>query len=238
MDRTKEFRDTINTTGITQQNNSIQDSPLTSLLNISRDLRITLNSAYTELKTKRIINYSEFEPTIRSGIQECIKTIHLLEQNNITYYKNIITNLLSLIKRTEIKLEEVKAKRTRVSLNIALEPERSSVVKPKPILLQTLQEENDRILERARLSDRELLKINRKVSEIDVLQRLITEELFLQDERIDVIINKTKTASVDVKISRGYLRKGTESKSRMKGFISLFIMILSIVLIILHLGNK
>ncbi|EIJ93497.1 hypothetical protein NEPAR06_0542 [Nematocida parisii] len=240
MDRTQEFKKDVAATGITQLSNTIEESSITGFLSITKELRISLNSCYTSLINRRAYDYTEIENMIKSLVKESTKATELIEPENECKYTNgIISNIKAIVKRTEIKLEERKSKKIQSSLNIALEPEKSSsVVRPKPVMLQVLHEENERILERVRCTEREVAQIRRRVSEIDTLQRLITQELYVQDERIDVILHNTAAASVDVKISRTYIRNAGAKKKVAKRFISLLIMILSFVLLMLHYLNK
>lgn len=241
MNRTEEYRRIVNNQQVIQNTNEPEDSTTAPLLNIAKELRTSINSCYISLKNRRAHDYTEIENTIGDLVKKSNRILELIEEiaENNKYLEGVAINIKSVVKRTEIKLEERKSKKIRPTLNIALEPEKSTaVVKTKPVQMQILHEENERILERVRYTEREIAQIRRKVSEIDTLQRLITQELYVQDERIDVILNNTSTATVDVKISRTYIRNSEEKKQVAKRFISLFVMILSIVLLVLHHSNK
>ncbi|KAI5191844.1 hypothetical protein NEMIN01_1699 [Nematocida minor] len=241
MDRTEEYRR--NSLGNSSTHSFVSnkiDNNTNTFLNIAKDLRVSLNTCYSALAGKRG-DYLEVEKTVKELSKESNRVIELLQSLDEVskFLEGVIANIRTAVKKTEIKLEERKSKKLRPSLNIALEPERSTpTVKTKPVMMQILQEENVRILERVRCTEREIVQIRRKVSEIDILQKLITQELYIQDERIDIILHNTSAASVDVKISRTYIKNAGEKKKVAKRFISLFIMILSIVLLILHYLNK
>lgn len=242
MDRTEEFKRCVAATEIEQIEVTDEESNITTFLRIAKELRMALYSCYTSLLNRRTHDCTELENMINTLAGESTKAAKLIEdEGENKYLEGVMVTIKALLKRTEIKLEEQKSKRIRPSLNIALEPEKSSVtVKPKPVMMQVLHEENERILEKVRYTEREVVQIRRRVSEIDILQKLITQELYIQDERIDVILHNTASASVDVKISRTYIRNAEDKKKTAKRFISLFIMILAFVLLILHCssGNK
>lgn len=249
MDRTEEYKSyqKENTGREEKDSNPGTENSTHRFLSIAKELRTSLNSCYTSLESKRAQATSEIEHTIKSLSQESIRIIDLLNslEDQTEYIEHVVKNIRAVVKKTEIKLEERKSKRItkQSTLNLVLEPEKAKVSpktreEMKGGMMQVLQEENTRILERVRCTDREIVQIRRRVSEIDTLQRLITQELFIQDERIDIVLNKTAIASVDVKISRAYIKNSGAKKKVAKRFISLFIIILSIVLLILYYSHK
>lgn len=249
MDRTSEYRSHQKENkkeGETDSNLQTEDSTH-SFLSIARDLRSSLAECYLALKDKRTNVTGEMEESIKSLSEESVKIVSLLNrlENRTEFIDAVVVNLSAAVKRTELKLEDRKSKRLNkpVSLSLVLEPEKAKVSpkgrgEPKGVMMQVLQEENVKILEKVQSREREMIQIRRRISEIDTLQKLITQELFIQDERIDVVINNATAASVDVKISRAYIKNAGEKKKVAKRFISLFIMILSIVLLILYYSNK
>ncbi|KAH9386562.1 uncharacterized protein NEMAJ01_1458 [Nematocida major] len=240
MNRTEEYRRNVLDGGISQKSVEAPDGSVNSVLSIAKELRNSLSACHAALVNRHTHDYSDVESTVKELVAGGSKAVDMMEaMEESKYLEGVAHNIRALMKRTEMKLEERKSRRVRPSLNIALEPEKStSTAKTTPVQMQVLHEENERILERVRCTERELVQVRRRVSEIDVLQKLITQELYVQDERIDVILSNTTTASIDVKISRTYIRNAQEKRQAAKRFISLFVMILSIVLLFLHHSNK
>lgn len=237
MNRTEEFRRL-----------SIQYAPgntkkdldvLPPVMEMAARQRKALSECYSALASISSGGYLEIEKAAKEAqAQEEILSQLLTEyttEETEEFIEGILHSLKLSLRKVQSRLESQRHKKRRGVLNIALEPEKAPATKKTQKLLQILHEENERILESVQYSERELASIQRQISEIDTLQRLITQEIFSQDERIDIVLSKAASATVNVKISKNYLRNAAERRKASRRFLSVLIFVLSIIILLLHL---
>ncbi|OAG29330.1 hypothetical protein NEDG_01403 [Nematocida displodere] len=239
MDRTAEFRRVSQapSADVLQEDS---DSPAIHALQSAKELKNSLLEYTGRIERATSQEYADIEKEAAATVSQVPALLALLyeieTEENALFIGGVATCLKIMLQRTEIKLESKRHKTRRSTLNIALEPEKApSIVKIAPVMLQMLQEENVKILERVQYSDREVTHVRRQISEIDTLQKLITQEIFSQDERIDSVLGKTGLATQDVRISRTYIRNAGEKRKSARRFLSLLFLIFAVMILLLHL---
>ncbi|KAI5181260.1 hypothetical protein NEOKW01_1479 [Nematocida sp. AWRm80] len=237
MDRTEELRAISTKQTVTGTGHKEKEIPRT--IEISKDLKCSLSEYNKIISRCTSSEYIETEKNIRETISQIKDVIELLEgistEANSLFIEGIIYSLKLTVSQSQTKLESKRYKERKSTLNIALEPEKApSTIKTAPVMMHMLQEENELMLKRIQYTEREIIQVRRKLSEIDVLQKLIAQELFSQDERIDVILEKTHTSTMDVKISRTYLKNAGEKRKSLRRFVSILVLIFSLMILLLH----
>ncbi|KAI5185090.1 hypothetical protein NEHOM01_0595 [Nematocida homosporus] len=215
--------------------------PLATAISLATEQREALISCYNAIDRATSAEYAEIERSVKvsESQEESLKTVleSIMTEDNSMFLNGIALALHTVLQKVRGKLETKRHRKRRSTLNIALEPEKAPSTRTPPPMMQLLREENERILESVQYTEREVATIQRKISEIDTLQKLITQEIFSQDERIDTILTKTTSASVDVRISKNYLRSATERRKASRRFLSMLILIFALVLLLLHFSK-
>ncbi|KAI5173135.1 hypothetical protein NEFER03_2104 [Nematocida sp. LUAm3] len=240
MDRTKEFR-ILAKEELPEQKEEQESSLLLEALDLAKEQILSLFKLYSTVDRASSSEYAEIERATKSLVSQ-EESIHiLLDQQatgeNLLFVEGIYVAMHRSLRKLQEKIEAKRSRKRKPTLNIALEPEKATPVKHSPPMMQLLHEENERILESVQYIDREIVVVQRRISEIDTLQKLIAQEIFAQDERIDVILSKTTKSTVDVRISRNYLKTAIERKNSTRRFLSVLIFIFSIMIMSLHLSK-
>jgi hypothetical protein len=245
MDRTEELQRLAAGAG-GPEGGEESEGELVGVLRCSGEVKVSLDQLDRELETARLGEIERLVPEIKKAIEKGLKIVELLgemeeEDDASEFTEGVRDALLHQIKGIEIRLEIRKHKTRRKYVDIALEPEKPEDIKPQRVqgdMMQILQEENESILENRQSLSEELVVVRKKISEIDKLQKFIRHEIFSQDERVDQILHKTNSSTVDVKISKNYLKRGKKGRKSIRRLLSLLILILSLVILILHVSNK
>lgn len=211
-----------------------------SAFRAAKHARAALLASLDTLKHAR--DHAEAEKEVSSILIQAWDVIDMLngiaEEGNREFISGIVAVIRTASQAAEIQLEGKRYALRKTTLNVALEPEKAPTqVRPPPVLMQMLKKENARILKRMQYSEREVTQVRRKISEIDSLQRLISQEIFSQDERIDMVLAKSTSSAINVKISKTYIKNANARIRSSKRFVSLFILIFSLVILLLHLGR-
>jgi len=241
MDRTDEYTKIISAFK-TKERATAEEHPSIPALKSAKELRMSLRAYSSALEKATTSEYLEIEKVLVPIIEKVQEVLELLEdvttEENFLFVEGVKANIKTEAQNVEMKLENRRSKRRRGALNVTLEPERApSALKSPPVMMQMLYEENERILENVRYTEKEVMQVRRKISEIDTLQKLITQEIFTQDERIDIVMGKSAVSYVDVKISRTYIKNAGDKRRNARRFLSLLILIFSIMILLLHLSS-
>ncbi|KAI5190333.1 hypothetical protein NECID01_0925 [Nematocida sp. AWRm77] len=243
MDRTEEFRKLSNAFPSSVHKGEEEDS-MGRVLVSAKKIKKALHEYFCSVDRATSSEYMDIEQSLHGILPQAQKVVSLLKEvateKNFLFAEGVVGALKLAVQRIEHKVEDKRYKRRKSTLNIALEPEfapPSISIKKSPGMLQLLHEENERILEKVQYTEKEVFHVRRKISEIDTLQKLISQEIFSQDERIDIILSKTTAASIDVKISRTYIKNAGEKRRVARQFLSMLILIFSFMILLLHFSR-
>lgn len=199
------------------------------------------------LKISRIItntlNYKNIliiEKNLNKVSEKVTQTLNLVEidgsKDEILHFEGVKKIIQEMLIDTKIKLEKVKQKKT--SLDLELEPEK--ITKPCKKYDTNLQEElqverleimGNSLVERYRVTRQRLL-------EIESIQENISEQLNIQDERIDDVIGKMSDIYKSVKNSKNVINDENGSGSFIRRFITILFFCLTFMIIFLHVYYK
>ncbi|KAK6089226.1 hypothetical protein P3W45_001800, partial [Vairimorpha bombi] len=179
-----------------------------------------LNKSITPtLSYKNILILEKSISKISENVQQTLSVISIEgTRDEVVHFEGVKKIIQSLILSTRLRLEKLKIKKG--SLSMDLEPERPKSYKVSPEIhhmeQETMEIMGNSVVERYRVTKQRLL-------EIESIQENISEQLNIQDERIDDVISKVGDIYESVRSSKDTVEKVTEAGSFFRRFFIILI---------------
>jgi syntaxin 18 len=194
-----------------------------------------LNKSITPtLSYKNILILEKSISKISENVQQTLSVISIEgTRDEVVHFEGVKKIIQSLILSTRLRLEKLKIKKG--SLSMDLEPERPKSYKVSPEIhhmeQETMEIMGNSVVERYRVTKQRLL-------EIESIQENISEQLNIQDERIDDVISKVGDIYESVRSSKDTVEKVTEAGSFFRRFFIILMFCLTFIIFFLHLYYK